>query len=43
LFHPDTPNDLAPVGYNEAEPAPGLPDSPLPVAADEVGFRWVSG
>lgn len=43
LFHPDTPNDLAPVGYNEAEPAPGLPDSPLPVAADEVGFRWLSG
>ena len=24
LFHPDTPNDTAPRGYNEAEPA-GLP------------------
>ena len=25
LFHPDTPNDLAPVGYNEHDPPPGLP------------------
>lgn len=40
LFHPDTPNDLAPVGYNEAEPRAGLPSSPLPVTADAVGFRW---
>ncbi len=23
LFHPDTPNDLAPVGYNEEHPPPG--------------------
>jgi L-alanine-DL-glutamate epimerase-like enolase superfamily enzyme len=40
LFHPDTPNDLAPVGFNEPEPQPGLPVSPLPVAAEPVGFRW---
>ena len=40
LFHPDTPNDLAPVGFNEPEPRPGLPVSPLPVAAEPVGFRW---
>jgi hypothetical protein len=40
LFHPDTPNDLAPSGYNENDPAPGLPASPLPVAAEAVGFRW---
>ncbi len=40
LFHADTPNDLAPVGFNENEPPPGLPSSPLPVAADAVGFRW---
>jgi hypothetical protein len=40
LFHPDTPNDLAPVGYNETDPPDGLPASPLPVAADSVGFRW---
>jgi L-alanine-DL-glutamate epimerase-like enolase superfamily enzyme len=42
LFHPDTPNDLAPVGFNEAEPRPGLPASPLPVAAEAVGFRWTA-
>jgi L-alanine-DL-glutamate epimerase-like enolase superfamily enzyme len=42
LFHPDTPNDLAPGGFNENEPPPGLPSSPLPVAADDVGFRWAS-
>jgi hypothetical protein len=42
LFHPDTPNDLAPAGYNQSDPPPGLPRSPLPVAADEVGFRWTS-
>ena len=29
LFHPDTPNDTAPRGYNDAEPPPGLPSSPL--------------
>jgi hypothetical protein len=40
LFHPDTPNDLAPAGYNANDPGDGLPSSPLPVAADAVGFRW---
>jgi hypothetical protein len=40
LFHPDTPNDIAPTGYNEPDPPPGLPDSPLPPAPAEVGFRW---
>jgi L-alanine-DL-glutamate epimerase-like enolase superfamily enzyme len=40
LFHSDTPNDLAPVGYNDTDPPDGLPVSPLPVAADPVGFRW---
>jgi hypothetical protein len=40
LFHPDTPNDLAPVGFNENDPRPGLPSSPLAPAADPVGFRW---
>jgi hypothetical protein len=42
IFHPDTPNDLAPVGYNQPEPPDGLQASPLPVAAEPVGFRWNS-
>jgi hypothetical protein len=42
LFHADTPNDLAPVGFNQDDPPAGLPSSPLPVAADAVGFRWNS-
>jgi hypothetical protein len=42
LFHHDTPNDLAPVGFHENDPRPGLPSSPLPPAASEVGFRWGS-
>jgi L-alanine-DL-glutamate epimerase-like enolase superfamily enzyme len=40
LFHPDTPNDLAPVQYNDAEVQEGLPASPLAPAPDAVGFRW---
>jgi hypothetical protein len=43
LFHPDTPNDLAPVGFNDNDPRPGLPISPLAPAPSEVGFRWESG
>jgi L-alanine-DL-glutamate epimerase-like enolase superfamily enzyme len=42
LFHPDTPNDLAPVGYNENGPAAGLPDSPLTPAPAQIGFRWLA-
>jgi hypothetical protein len=40
LFHPDGPNDVAPREYNAPEPSPGLPQSPLEPAPDEVGFRW---
>jgi hypothetical protein len=40
IFHPDTPNDTAPRGYNEAEPPEGLPTSPLEPRLSEVGFRW---
>jgi hypothetical protein len=38
LFHPDTPNDVAPGGYNAAEPPADLPTSPLTVVAREPGF-----
>lgn len=40
LFHPETPNDTAPRGYNEAEPPPGLPTSPLEPKLSAKGFRW---
>lgn len=40
LFHADGPNDVAPGGYNDTEPGPGLPDSPLAAQPDTVGFRW---
>jgi hypothetical protein len=40
LFHPATPNDVAPGGYNMSPPAPGLPTSPLEPAAAATGFRW---
>jgi hypothetical protein len=40
LFHSDTPNDLAPSGFNVSDPPPGLPASPLPPTPSEVGFRW---
>jgi hypothetical protein len=40
LFHPDTPNDTAPRPYNEAEPPPGLPTSPLEPRLSATGFRW---
>ena len=39
LFNADAPNDVAPGAYNEREPRPGLPSSPLPAASNEPGFR----
>jgi hypothetical protein len=38
LFHPDTPNDVAPGGFNLPEPLPGLPSSPLTVSPRASGF-----
>ncbi|HVQ59094.1 MAG TPA: hypothetical protein VMS60_09350 [Solirubrobacterales bacterium] len=42
IFHPETPNDVAPSGYNDPAQAtkPGLPSSPLQSAIEPVGFRW---
>lgn len=43
IFHPDTPNDVAPSGYNDPAQAtkPGLPSSPLQPSIDPLGFRWL--
>jgi hypothetical protein len=40
VFHPDTPNDVAPGGYNDNDPEPGLPESPLAPRIAAAGFRW---
>jgi hypothetical protein len=40
LFHPDTPNDVAPAGYNLQSPPRVLPRSPLPPDPHSTGFRW---
>ncbi|WP_132058792.1 enolase-like domain-containing protein [Halorussus amylolyticus] len=38
LFYPDSPNDVAPSGYNDPDPADDLPASPLAIS-DVRGFR----
>ncbi len=38
LFHPDTPNDVAPSGYNDPSVPDGLPTSPLEPAARAEGL-----
>jgi hypothetical protein len=43
LFHPDAPNDVAPSGYNDPAPGPGLPSSPLAPDPSDTGFRWGEG
>jgi hypothetical protein len=40
IFHPDTPNDVAPTGFNLSDPPPGLPEPPLEPQIGETGFRW---
>jgi hypothetical protein len=42
VFHPETPNDVAPSGFNDPEKAtkPGLETSPLDPAPSATGFRW---
>ncbi len=37
LFHPGTPNDVAPGGFN-LDPRPGLPTSPLALEPEAIGF-----
>jgi L-alanine-DL-glutamate epimerase-like enolase superfamily enzyme len=40
LFHPDTPNDVAPSGYNDPSVPDGLATSPMNPVPSETGFRW---
>jgi hypothetical protein len=39
LFHPDTPNDVAPSPFNLADPPPGLPASPIDPGSPPPGVR----
>jgi hypothetical protein len=39
LFHPDGPNDVAPLGYDGPAIEPGTPASPLPAGGRDAGFR----
>jgi hypothetical protein len=40
IFHPDTPNDVAPREFNHIDVPDGLPESPLAVPAAATGFRF---
>jgi hypothetical protein len=40
VFHPGTPNDVAPGGHNDPDVPAGLPESPLEPLAHDTGFRW---
>jgi L-alanine-DL-glutamate epimerase-like enolase superfamily enzyme len=39
LFSADGPNDVAPGGYNDSAPRPGLETSPLEPRPEPIGFR----
>lgn len=43
LFHPDTPNDVAPRPFNLPELPERLPTPPLDPAPAPTGFRWNDG
>jgi L-alanine-DL-glutamate epimerase-like enolase superfamily enzyme len=40
LFHPDTPNDIAPSGFNDPAVPAGMSSSPMDPVPSETGFRW---
>jgi L-alanine-DL-glutamate epimerase-like enolase superfamily enzyme len=40
MFHPDAPNDIAPIAYNDHELSPDLPTGPLNPAPSAIGFQW---
>lgn len=41
LFYANAPNDTAPRRYNDPEPIPGLPTSPLSPPRRARGFEWM--
>jgi L-alanine-DL-glutamate epimerase-like enolase superfamily enzyme len=42
LFRAGSPHDVAPAGYNDPAPGPGLPVSPLAPEPVQTGFRWAA-
>ena len=40
IFHADSPNDVAPSGYNLPATPAGLPSSPLAPSPSRIGFSW---
>ncbi len=40
VFHPDSPNDVAPGGFNAVAPVAGLPSSPMEPQPSQTGFTW---
>ncbi len=40
LFHPDTPNDVAPRDFNQPVVPDGLPESPIVIEPAPAGFRF---
>jgi L-alanine-DL-glutamate epimerase-like enolase superfamily enzyme len=40
LYHPDTPNDIAPSGFNDPSVPSGMPTSPMDPVPSETGFQW---
>jgi L-alanine-DL-glutamate epimerase-like enolase superfamily enzyme len=40
LFHPDTPNDVAPRGFNAPQLRDGMPRSPIRIEPAATGFRF---
>ena len=43
IFHPGTPDDVAPSAFNLEDPPAGLPSSPLPPQPEPTGFRRAAG
>ena len=40
LYHPGTPNDIAPSGYNDPSVPAGMPTSPMDPVPSETSYRW---